>query len=177
MTHIAPELLRRAFSESIAAEVAQFDRVEPRFLQRPTVHLRALDPQATLVAGMRGAGKSFWWHALQDPALRALALPTSANRSTASAGFGEGDAADRPGQDVMEQLFAQGYPPKLIWKAVVLRHALAAAAFRGLTERPWTRRGDAGYEVPDELRQNETYLTSSASVLVCGAKGALPRRR
>jgi len=140
MRAIDPGLLRRAFIESISAEVSQFDRVEPRFLYRPTSHLRALDPQAMLVSGIRGAGKSFWWHALQDATLRALALPQSEARSTASAGFGEGDAVDRPGQDVVGQLLVQGHPPKLIWKAVVLRHALGATGLPDPLPARWSDR-------------------------------------
>jgi hypothetical protein len=133
-------ILRRAFLTSIPEEVSQFDAVEPRFLYRPTKHLRALDPNAMLVSGIRGAGKSFWWHALQDEALRALALPSEQTNSTASAGFGEGDADDRPGQDVLEQLLEQGHPPKLVWKTVVLRHALAAAELRDPSSGTWRER-------------------------------------
>lgn len=140
MKSASTSLLRRAFLTSIPEEVSQFDAVEPRFLYRPTRHLRALDPNAMLVSGIRGAGKSFWWHALQDEALRALALPSSVANSTASAGFGEGDAVDRPGQDVLEQLLAQGHPPKLIWKAVVLRHALAAAKLSDPSPARWSER-------------------------------------
>lgn len=135
-----PSHLRAAFLTSIPEEVSQFDAVEPRFLYRPTRHLRALDPNAMLVSGIRGAGKSFWWHALQDDAMRALALPNSDATSTASAGFGEGDAADRPGQDVLEALLVQGHPPRLIWKAVVLRHALVAAKLPDPSPSAWNDR-------------------------------------
>jgi hypothetical protein len=136
----SPSLLRRAFLTSIPEEVSQFDAVEPRFLYRPTRHLRTLDPNAMLVSGIRGAGKSFWWHALQDDAMRTLALPNSEATWTASAGFGEGDAENRPGQDVLEQLLAQGHPPRLVWKAVVLRHALNAAHLPDPAPTPWSDR-------------------------------------
>ena len=36
----------------------------PSFTYVPPTHARALDPEATLVEGMRGAGKSFWWSLL-----------------------------------------------------------------------------------------------------------------
>lgn len=140
MKDIPPSLLRRAFLTSIPEEVSQFDAVEPRFLYRPIRHLRALDPNAMLVSGIRGAGKSFWWHALQNDALRALALPSSDTTSTASAGFGEGDAENRPGQDVLEQLLAQAHQPRLIWKAVVLRHALEVARIPDPAPTSWSDR-------------------------------------
>ena len=140
MKPVAPILLRRAFLESIPEEVSRFDAVEPRYLSRPTRHLRALDPNAMLVSGIRGAGKSFWWHALQDEALRALVVPTGEANLTASAGFGERDADDRPGKDVLEELLREGHPPRQVWKAVVLRHALAAASIPDPAPLRWSER-------------------------------------
>jgi len=139
-TASSPNVLRRAFVTSIPAEVAQFDAVEPRFVYRPTKHLRALDPNAMLVSGIRGAGKSFWWHALKEEALRLLVLPAGEARVTASAGFGERDAEDRPGRDVLEELLQAGHPPRQIWKAVVLRHALGAAGLPDPAPARWRDR-------------------------------------
>ncbi len=39
----------------------------------PPSHVKALHPDVQLVTGMRGAGKTFWWSALQDGAVRQLA--------------------------------------------------------------------------------------------------------
>ena len=36
------------------------------FTYVPPSHARALDPEKTLVEGIRGAGKSFWWSALNS---------------------------------------------------------------------------------------------------------------
>ena len=135
-----PLLLRTAFLTSISPEVSQFDRVQPRFLYRPTTHEHALDPNAMLVSGIRGAGKSFWWHALQQEALRALALPKRDQNLTASAGFGQGDDVDRPGQDVLEELVAAGHSPKLIWKSVVLLHVVQAAGLDNPMPSLWRER-------------------------------------
>lgn len=38
----------------------------------PSSHAKALDMNNPLVTGMRGAGKTFWWSALQEPAVRQL---------------------------------------------------------------------------------------------------------
>ena len=44
----------------------------PEQVYLPPSHLKALDPNSMLVTGMRGAGKTFWWEALQKPAIRQL---------------------------------------------------------------------------------------------------------
>ena len=36
----------------------------------PRSHLKAMDLNVQLVTGMRGAGKTFWWSALQSPLVR-----------------------------------------------------------------------------------------------------------
>lgn len=139
MTVYNPGLLRKAFLTSIPEEVSQFDAVEPRFLYRPSRHLRALDPNAMLVTGIRGAGKSFWWHALQDEQMRVIVL--QGNRATStSAGFGALDAEDRPGQDVLEELLERGHPARLLWKAVILRHVLASAGITDPAPGRWNER-------------------------------------
>ena len=42
----------------------------PAFTYVPPSHARALDPEATLVEGIRGAGKSFWCVQLASPSHR-----------------------------------------------------------------------------------------------------------
>jgi hypothetical protein len=118
--------LRTAFLTSIPQEWSQFEEVEPRFVFRPVGHVRALDPNAMLVTGIRGSGKSFWWHALQNETIRKAVL-TAQQAVTTSAGFGEGDDQTRPGSDVLESLLDEGHPARLIWKAVVVRHVAGAS--------------------------------------------------
>ena len=48
----------------------------------PPSHLKAMDPDNILVTGMRGAGKTFWWAALQEPAVRDLIFQASSHAST-----------------------------------------------------------------------------------------------
>ena len=38
----------------------------PKHIYLPPSHLKAMDPDNILVTGMRGAGKTFWWSALQN---------------------------------------------------------------------------------------------------------------
>lgn len=49
---VAAESLDQAQSTSVRS---------PAFTYVPPTHARALDVDATLVEGIRGAGKSFWW--------------------------------------------------------------------------------------------------------------------
>ena len=117
-------LLRRAVLESIPAEPSQYDQVAPKFVYVPDSHRRALDPDAMLVVGIRGAGKSFWWFALQQEALRHRLFDQRARDGGAlvtSPGFGQTSSADWPDKDELAQLLASGFKPRLIWKTVVLR--------------------------------------------------------
>ncbi|MFO0572845.1 MAG: hypothetical protein U1A78_02510 [Polyangia bacterium] len=119
------DLLRQAITSSIPPEPSQYDQVQPQFVYVPGSHLRALDPNAMLVEGIRGAGKSFWWFALQSDTLRPHLVDQPARDSRAlvvSAGFGQGTRPEWPEKDELEQLLAEGIKPRLIWKMVVLRH-------------------------------------------------------
>jgi hypothetical protein len=118
----------------------------------PNSHRGVLDMKRQLVVGNRGAGKSFWTHALTNPTVRdrvahAYAIPVLArtnvvigfNGSTKLIGvtptIAEIQAANQAGDD-----------PALIWQAVILRalQALRSAdatpsladAIRQLRERP-----------------------------------------
>lgn len=128
------ELLRRAITSSIPHEPSQFDEVEPRFVYLPAAHTRALDLDNMLVVGMRGAGKSFWWYALQNETLRRRLLENTRDRSEVivSAGFGQGMDARWPGADELRQLLDLGFRPRQIWKTVVLRQ-VAPASMPGST--------------------------------------------
>ena len=117
-------LLRRAILDSIPAEPSQYDQVEPKFVYVPDSHRRALDPDAMLVAGIRGAGKSFWWFALQQDALRPRLFDRRSREGgdlVISPGFGQTSSADWPDKDELAQLLRAQYKPRLIWKTVVLR--------------------------------------------------------
>jgi hypothetical protein len=128
--------IRQAMRSALPDDPVQKTPIEPRFLYVPRSHLRALSPGAPLVLGMRGAGKSLWWHALQDDALQPL-IPAegtgggirrrSGVQRSVKAGFGENQSRDYPDKDELRQLMAT-HDPRDIWRSVVLRHAVPAEA-------------------------------------------------
>ena len=93
----------------------------------PRSHARALDMNNSLVTGMRGAGKTFWWSALQEPSVRHLvgqagASSTLDERTEVRIGFGLKPAIDDyPSKDVLHQLMNQGIEPRIIWRTVQAR--------------------------------------------------------
>lgn len=97
----------------------------------PRSHLRAMHPDSLLVTGMRGAGKTFWWSALQEPVVRALVgrleTPTStrmlSEATDVRAGFGIRSVPDDyPGKDVIYSLTRGGVEPRIVWRTVYARH-------------------------------------------------------
>ncbi len=97
------------------------------FTYVPPSHARAIDPDSVLVEGIRGAGKSFWWNALNQDAHRsfvASAFPETrlGDRTRVGPGYGLGPQDDRfPTKDVIQKL-AKDFDPRHIWKAVVASH-------------------------------------------------------
>ena len=90
----------------------------------PRSHQKAMDPNNMLVIGMRGAGKTFWWSALQNPQIRQL-VGRFAGRSAldenteVQTGFGVTPALDKyPGKDVLLDLMRTGVEPRTIWRTV-----------------------------------------------------------
>ena len=91
----------------------------------PRSHLKAMDPNTPLVTGMRGAGKTFWWSALQDSAVRRL-IERSATPSVLSeeteirTGFGVAPALDEyPSKDVLKRLTDLEVEPRVVWRTVL----------------------------------------------------------
>jgi hypothetical protein len=122
----AQDALRRSILSSVPAEASQYSVGEPRFLYLPKSHARALDPDNMLVVGMRGAGKSFWWHALQSEqqkgAIEAAYHDGKAARvlkNDVSAGFSEQLSADYPSRDAIQRIITT-HSPRLLWRTVVL---------------------------------------------------------
>lgn len=95
----------------------------------PPSHARALDPESTLVEGVRGAGKSFWWMTLASEPHRkyiASVFPEAriGENVEMSQGFGTGQGlppTQVPSPDTLAQL-AESFPPRQIWRAVVAVH-------------------------------------------------------
>ena len=138
---VTPARIRAAILSSIPEDLFQSEKPPPQFLYLPRAHARALDPDNMLVAGIRGAGKSLWWHALQDARQRELIAATFANRgltahTRVSAGWGERPSEDYPDKDTLAQLH-QTFEPRLIWKTVILRQ-ISRATLEGTTT--WSER-------------------------------------
>lgn len=97
---------------------------EPSEVYLPPSHRRALDPDAVVVTGMRGAGKTFWWSALQERPIRQLVSQWhrrwALGRDTeVRIGFGVAPAPDEyPGKEVLSDLLRSRREPRVVWRAV-----------------------------------------------------------
>ena len=100
----------------------------PGTLYIPPSHLKALRPDAYLVVGGRGVGKSFWTAALQSHDLRAIigaAAPEMENADIFSGFSGRGETDSSPNEDVFKQLLDRDDDPYDVWRAVMLRLLVA----------------------------------------------------
>ena len=100
------------------------EQPQPGNVYLPQSHLKALHPDVAVVTGMRGAGKTFWWSALQDPKVREL-IDKRRARSGLSAntelrtGFGFRAAPDEyPSKHTLRRLLASGNDPQIVWRSV-----------------------------------------------------------
>ena len=90
----------------------------------PQSHLKALDPDVAVVTGMRGAGKTFWWNALQEEAVRKLIgerfeRTGISDQTELCAGFGVSPSIDQyPSKDVLNRLLEQKMDARMIWRTV-----------------------------------------------------------
>ncbi|MBF0174146.1 MAG: hypothetical protein HQL83_11975, partial [Magnetococcales bacterium] len=109
----------------------------------PASHARALHPRQTLVEGIRGSGKSFWYTCLLDPVLRERLARQRDDFPIDPAmkifpGFGE---AVRPDDYPDRQSFAalmQKCSVGAIWRAILAHHLLDADQKPALPD--WERR-------------------------------------
>lgn len=117
---------------------------EPAFTYVPPSHARALDPEATLVEGIRGSGKSFWCAQLASDNHRKFvqaAFPEVRfdSKLKVARGFGTGlKTTEAPSADVLAQLIRENFRPRSIWRAVLAFHAGFGGEFADL-ER-WSER-------------------------------------
>ena len=149
------ETIRSALAD-LPAETAhgKLPRVQDVYL--PPSHRKALHPDVSLVTGMRGSGKTFWWSALGaaehrelvarlDPRLQLLA------RAEVSAGFGVTEAPDRyPGRDELRAVLTDGVVPRLIWRTVHAFH-VADGDHPIKARSTWRERAQYVVEHPDAV--------------------------
>lgn len=115
--------LRRAVAE-LPDGISHGERPAGSGIYLPPSHYRALDPEAVIVTGMRGAGKTFWWRALQEVPVRRLVAKQNrrwalGEDTEVRIGFGVAPAPDEyPGKDVLSNLLRAGREPRIVWRAV-----------------------------------------------------------
>jgi hypothetical protein len=125
---LAPEELRKLISSALPERADASGPIEPASVYLPASHLKALRPDAVLISGMRGAGKSFWWTVLQDQTVRRLLHKVDPKveieeRTEVAVGFGERPNSEAyPDRDMLASLLNSGLPPRMIWRSVVVRH-------------------------------------------------------
>lgn len=113
------------------------------FTYVPPTHARALDPDATLVEGIRGAGKSFWFSQLASSEHRKFVLESfpEANlpsRLKVAQGFGAGLSVSQAPDAATLGVLSVKYPARSIWRAIIGLHAGLGLEFASL--RRWSDR-------------------------------------
>lgn len=125
MTDIDAQDARAALA-GLPEETSHGDSPAPGRVYLPPSHVKAMDPNVALVTGMRGAGKTFWWTALQQPSVRRLVhksagpTPSALDENTeVRTGFGVRPLPDDyPSKDVLRDLTEHDAEPRAIWRAV-----------------------------------------------------------
>ena len=139
-----------------------------------TGHEKALNPDALLVVGDRGSGKSFWSAALSHPetcALISKQLPRlRLDNYRVSIGFAglRGDLR-YPSRQILEKLLDEGRPAESIWRAVVL-HQVLPVINQSLPADNWKERVEF---VENNPNQEEEWLVSINSTLQENRQGFL----
>ena len=141
---IDPKMARAALA-ALPEGTSHGESPGPREVYLPRSHVKAMDPDSMLVTGMRGTGKTFWWSALQKPAVRELIHgPTGRSASSKPAevetGFGIRPDPDKyPDKDMLKALLSKGREPRTIWRAVLARQ-IAPDGHRLRRLKTWPKR-------------------------------------
>lgn len=145
----------------------------PAFTFVPPSHAKALDIESSVVEGIRGAGKSFWWaHLVSDAHRRYIALAFPDIRVEpdfeAVQGFGAQSAGtSAPSQDVLAALLHK-HPARAIWRAVLAHSTGFGAPFPATAK--WSDRVQWVAEQPEEfdelLRAKDAELEAKGASLV-----------
>ena len=167
--------LRAALIESLPAidQAGASDVREPAFTFVPPSHAKALDIDSSVVEGIRGSGKSFWWqHLASDEHRRYIetafpgVMPSSAFDAVQA--FGAQSVSEHaPSQDVLAALL-KTYSARAIWRAVLAHSANFGAPFP--VSARWTERVKWVAEQPEAfdelLRAKDAELASKGRTLV-----------
>ncbi|MGQ6049910.1 hypothetical protein ACUNHQ_10695 [Serratia sp. IR-2025] len=119
---------------------------DPQFTYVPPSHARALNPENVIVEGMRGAGKSHWWAALNSKDHRnflAKAFPEARIEENLiiTQGFGVTQSPNYwPSKDTIRALIEK-HEPRHIWRAIVAVHTKFPRPFP-LDSIKWSERVD-----------------------------------
>jgi len=151
----AVQAIRGGIKETSAGlEQAQGTLSRPiAFTYVPPRHARALEPDATLVEGIRGAGKSFWFSLLASPKHLSFVrdgfpearLP---ERLTVAQGFGMGLSITQvPDAGTLTGLLDGSFRERTIWRAVVAHHAGIGGTFGSL--KTWAERAQWVQDNPE----------------------------
>jgi hypothetical protein len=154
--HFPQKEMRDALREALPSNdqtAAEPTRL-PQFTYVPPSHARALDPENSIVEGIRGAGKSHWWAALNTEEHRSyLASVFPETRITRnliiSQGFGVGlGPKAAPSKDTIAKLI-KDYDPRHIWQAVIAVHAGFPIPFPNIPGK-WTEMVNWVKENPED---------------------------
>lgn len=160
-----------------AAVLAQDQATSKRpeaFTYVPPTHARALDVDATLIEGIRGAGKSFWFSLLASPKhlsfVRAsfpeARLPQGVR---VAQGFGMGlSIRQAPDAETLTNLMEQNFRERLIWRAVLAHQVGMGSGFAELTS--WAERVGWVQQNPEifahEVEKADERLSSKGETLL-----------
>ena len=150
-----PQQIRELLLAAIPEDRSIFGRTpELQHTYVPTGHARALHPDSMLVVGTRGAGKSFWWSALQSDEHRRFVadlMPKSgiSPGTRVSLGFGERPSPhDYPGKDVLAHLL-KTFDARQVWRTVVIHKLVDPMIFENL--KSWADRVKWVVNNPEEV--------------------------
>lgn len=97
----------------------------PSEIYAPSHHIAALDPDNSLVVGIRGVGKSFWAGTLGDSAARSVAVAAypklQLDKFDVAFGFTGFEGGEAPSPETVQQYATDGDTAKMFWRMVVLR--------------------------------------------------------
>lgn len=156
-----PSDVLQLIREALPEETSLFGGIPAlEYTYLPASHAKALSPDSMLVVGIRGAGKSFWFSALQQEAHRSL---ISKNLSRAgidkntivSQGFGEGLSLENyPGKDHLAKLLKK-FDARQIWRTIALTQIVKHGEKNSLLlkQKDWTDKIDWVLNNPEQVEK------------------------